>query len=303
VLRTRGPRECFDPVAVVVRAGGAFAQGRSIRRDSRLAALATMLQGISATLKRFKRTTRRRRCRIRELVVDRRARWRPSPSWWRGGSCQSGALSAGVSAGAGPFINSPNQVASLVRNAVVGGVASVAGGGKFANGAITGAFGYMFNQCAASPTCSLVGQDPSNAYLAAQGQSVLSDLASFLRENVGMTFYIGGTGEYTRGQGVSSTGGVYFDTRGNFGGLSSATETTGFASGWSGTVGYQLGLESAFRGLGYISYNATTPWGGAGVLTTDSGMFAGMSVSTAGRAGVSEGPTRTCIWGRAQSGC
>jgi hypothetical protein len=29
---------------------------------------------------------------------------------------------------------------------VVGGVASVAGGGKFANGAITGAFGYLFNQ-------------------------------------------------------------------------------------------------------------------------------------------------------------
>jgi len=32
-----------------------------------------------------------------------------------------------------------------MRNAVIGGVASVAGGGKFANGAITGAFGYMFN--------------------------------------------------------------------------------------------------------------------------------------------------------------
>jgi RHS repeat-associated protein len=56
-----------------------------------------------------------------------------------GGSCQSGALSAGVSAGAGPFINGPNQVASLVKNA---------GGGKFANGAVTGAFGYMFNAAA-----------------------------------------------------------------------------------------------------------------------------------------------------------
>jgi RHS repeat-associated protein len=65
-----------------------------------------------------------------------------------GGSCQSGALSAGVSAGAGPFINGPNQVASLVKNAVIGGVASVAGGGKFANGAVTGAFGYMFNAAA-----------------------------------------------------------------------------------------------------------------------------------------------------------
>jgi YwqJ-like deaminase len=36
----------------------------------------------------------------------------------------------------------------LTSNAVVGGLASVAGGGKFANGAITGAFGYMFNSAA-----------------------------------------------------------------------------------------------------------------------------------------------------------
>jgi hypothetical protein len=30
---------------------------------------------------------------------------------------------------------------------VLGGFASVAGGGKFANGAITGAFGYLYNEC------------------------------------------------------------------------------------------------------------------------------------------------------------
>jgi len=67
-----------------------------------------------------------------------------------GGSCQSGALSGGVSAAAGPLTNGPNYARSLVANAVVGGVASVAGGGKFANGAITGAFGYMFNAAAQS---------------------------------------------------------------------------------------------------------------------------------------------------------
>jgi hypothetical protein len=62
-----------------------------------------------------------------------------------GGSCESGALSGGVSAAAGPLINGQNFERSLVANAVVGGVASVAGGGKFANGALTGAFGYLFN--------------------------------------------------------------------------------------------------------------------------------------------------------------
>jgi hypothetical protein len=65
-----------------------------------------------------------------------------------GNSCQSGALSAAATAGVGPLINGQNQVASLVANSVLGGAASVAGGGKFANGAITGAFGYLFNKVA-----------------------------------------------------------------------------------------------------------------------------------------------------------
>jgi hypothetical protein len=34
----------------------------------------------------------------------------------------------------------------LFANTVLGGVAAVAGGGKFENGAITGAFGYLFNE-------------------------------------------------------------------------------------------------------------------------------------------------------------
>jgi hypothetical protein len=44
-----------------------------------------------------------------------------------------------------------NGVEKLVASAVLGGVGSVAGGGKFANGAVTGAFGYMFNACGADP--------------------------------------------------------------------------------------------------------------------------------------------------------
>jgi RHS repeat-associated protein len=62
-----------------------------------------------------------------------------------GGSCESGALSGGITAAAGPLINGQRFGVALVENAVLGGAASVAGGGKFANGAITGAFGYMYN--------------------------------------------------------------------------------------------------------------------------------------------------------------
>jgi hypothetical protein len=46
---------------------------------------------------------------------------------------------------AGPFINGPDRVASFVANTVIGGVAAVVGGGKFENGAIAAAFGYLFN--------------------------------------------------------------------------------------------------------------------------------------------------------------
>jgi len=35
----------------------------------------------------------------------------------------------------------------LVAESVIGGVTSVAGGGKFQNGAVTAAFGYLFNAC------------------------------------------------------------------------------------------------------------------------------------------------------------
>jgi hypothetical protein len=46
---------------------------------------------------------------------------------------------------------------ALVENAVLGGAASVAGGGKFANGAITGAFGYLFNNQAGRTAGHVVG--------------------------------------------------------------------------------------------------------------------------------------------------
>src|SRR5262249_29742071 len=62
-----------------------------------------------------------------------------------GGKCGPGALSAAVSAFAGPVINRLPFAAALVANSTLGGLASVAGGGKFANGAVTAAFGYLFH--------------------------------------------------------------------------------------------------------------------------------------------------------------
>jgi hypothetical protein len=69
-----------------------------------------------------------------------------------GGSCGSGAAAAAVSAGLTPVTNSMFQnakydigerIGGTIAQATAGGLASVAGGGKFANGAVTGAFQYL----------------------------------------------------------------------------------------------------------------------------------------------------------------
>lgn len=63
-----------------------------------------------------------------------------------GGNCGSGALGAGFSEWAGS--NLPRQYDGFVVRVVLGGTAAELGGGKFANGATTAAFGYLFNYCA-----------------------------------------------------------------------------------------------------------------------------------------------------------
>ncbi len=69
-----------------------------------------------------------------------------------GGSCGSGAAAGAVSAGLSPvtrglFPNAANDLGQRIGGTIVqataGGLASVAGGGKFANGAVTGAFQYL----------------------------------------------------------------------------------------------------------------------------------------------------------------
>jgi len=59
--------------------------------------------------------------------------------------CGPGALSGAVGSFAGPLMKGMDSTTQLVANTVLGGAASVAGGGKFANGAVTAAFGYLFN--------------------------------------------------------------------------------------------------------------------------------------------------------------
>jgi hypothetical protein len=65
----------------------------------------------------------------------------------RGGNCGAGALSGGFAAAAGPLVGDLGLkgTGAPVARAVIGGTASVLGGGKFANGAVTAAFIYLYN--------------------------------------------------------------------------------------------------------------------------------------------------------------
>jgi hypothetical protein len=67
-----------------------------------------------------------------------------------GGDCGRGAATAGFTKAAGAYSPSFDGVAAnTVKYAIIGGTVEVIGGGKFANGATTGAFQYLFN-CLAS---------------------------------------------------------------------------------------------------------------------------------------------------------
>ncbi len=63
----------------------------------------------------------------------------------KGGKCGPGALSGAAGSFGGPLMEGLGFAPKLVATSVLGGLASVAGGGKFADGAVTAAFGYLFN--------------------------------------------------------------------------------------------------------------------------------------------------------------
>ena len=73
-----------------------------------------------------------------------------------GGNCGSGALASGIADYATPSVATNGfQVAeNTAYLAIVGGATSVIAGGKFANGAETAAFGYLFNCLGHPQTCA-----------------------------------------------------------------------------------------------------------------------------------------------------
>ncbi len=95
-----------------------------------------------------------------------------------GGGCGQGAASAvfgkfTTNAVAGMGGDSPSaMIARGVATSIAGGVGSTIAGGKFENGAVTAAFGYLFNECGHTRAC---GSDSTKVTLS--GNRVLGDMA------------------------------------------------------------------------------------------------------------------------------
>ena len=72
------------------------------------------------------------------------------------GGFVSGFLAGGVSSLAdNPALDTGDKYLNTAEHAVLGGGSSVLGGGKFLNGAVTGAFGYLYNYCQHHPCNAL----------------------------------------------------------------------------------------------------------------------------------------------------
>jgi hypothetical protein len=83
-----------------------------------------------------------------------------------GGSCEAGAISAAAGSAISPLVNEefPNARTDLGQrlggsavSGLVGGLAAIAGGGKFVDGAVTAAFGYQFNAAGGRAVGSAIG--------------------------------------------------------------------------------------------------------------------------------------------------
>jgi len=76
-----------------------------------------------------------------------------------GGSFRSGFIAAGVTAGINGTYSTKNEILGVIRSAVSGGLGARLGGGKFANGATTGAFSYLFNDLLHQKENALTSRD------------------------------------------------------------------------------------------------------------------------------------------------
>ncbi|PKU21511.1 hypothetical protein, partial [Telmatospirillum siberiense] len=78
-----------------------------------------------------------------------------------GGDCASGAAASGLSATATPVSVGLGFSSGLALSSAIGGAASSVTGGTFSQGAINGAYGYLYNSVGAAATSSVQDAGPT----------------------------------------------------------------------------------------------------------------------------------------------
>jgi len=159
----------------------------------------------------------------------------------QGGDCGSNALGAGFGAAVSPV--TPKGIAGFVTATTVGGTASVIGGGRFANGAMTAAYGYLYNHNGSD------GSDSSKKFadpmleIAYEAAGLPRDWAASENTNFspGAVETLGGCAVICLAREVTSTGDTY-DVFG-FGlglmaGPTAVTNVDGYARGWNIQAGW-----------------------------------------------------------------
>ena len=160
----------------------------------------------------------------------------------QGGKFQHGFFSAAFTAGFSPNMNGRSNFAKVVSSSIVGGTASVIGGGKFANGAITGAYVMMFN-CMQHPEQP---NNDSNSPPKDDGMNALDWVQTGL-DVVGLVPVFGEIAD-----GLNA---LIYLARGDLlnAGLSAAAMVP--IAGW-GATGGKLGMKGAkAAGIGKMGYN------------------------------------------------
>jgi hypothetical protein len=191
---------------------------------------------------------------------------------------------------------------------VLGGLGSVAGGGDFANGALTAAFGYLFNQCGGDIARCFGARSSDPADIQAEAwQRWIRDF------RVGVTVYLGWGIESTLGAGIG--GGTGVASTGfliNFGSTAVPDVEYGWFGSTSETIGYNPIGKGFFAGFNWGTVpdfqaasvaNASTQWiGGSANFHPELG-FSGMAVNQPGLPGLSYGPTTTCVYTNLRKSC
>lgn len=176
-----------------------------------------------------------------------------------GGSCRNGAMSGAAGSAWSNFGYRPQGsgafAANLLINSVVGGTASVLGGGKFWNGAKTAAFGYLFNECLHTRACGMgqAGYSSRDSFESPLGL----DLAK--NEEYALAIHdLGPLGKFVAFRAMVDYGAPWDYKR-----LGDGEQYENFGNWHYGYMGAAAGFsdEVLFRAAGYVQ-RATSAWFG-----------------------------------------